>query len=79
MMCTPYAVYLTPYAVYLTPYAVYLTPYAVYLIERCFLSMIAFKLTTRLKGKGPPTKAFGTCGKYCFRSINEVRVGGAGP
>ena len=52
------------------------TPYDVYLIERCFLSMIAFKLTTRLKGKGTPTKAFG---KYCFRSINDVRVGGARP
>ena len=50
-----------------------------YLIERCILSMIAFKLTTRLKGKGTPIKAFGTCGKYCFRSINDVRVGGAGP
>ena len=49
------------------------TPYVVY------LSMIAFKLTTRLKGKGAPTKAFGTCGKYCFRSKNDVRVEGAGP
>ena len=58
-------------------YAWIFTPYAVYLIERCLL--IAFKLTTRLKRKGTPTKAFGTCGKYCFRSINDVRVGGAGP
>ena len=37
------------------------TPYGVY-FERCFLSMIAFKLTTRLKGKATP---FGTCGIYC--------------
>ena len=41
--------------------------------------MIAFKLTTRLKGKGTPTKAFRTCVKYCFCSINEVRLGGTWP
>ena len=37
------------------------------------------KKVAKWLGKGTPPKAFGTCGKYCFRSINEVRAGGTGP
>ena len=62
----------------LNRYARLFTPYAVSLIERCFLSMIAFKLTIRLKGKGTPEKHLELWG-YCFRSTNDVRVGGARP